>query len=320
MRRTAVIGWLLYAVLLAAFWIAVQRTVLPSVLRSTLPAVFVSFALILAPLLAFGLGGAEWLTEHLRSRAARILAPGLAVVPYLLSALPAGTFRWPMALTFACLPIALALLLEPKRGSAALSAVDVIAIAGLGLPVLLHWVRPAWPQPGLSGLPKLLLTDVALYLYLVVRQLPRAGYDLHLRRTDLPIGAREWLFFAPLAISIGLALEFLHVHAVVPPIEKAAGALVFTFLFIALPEEFFFRSVILNLLESRMRPVIALIVSAVLFGLAHFNKGATFNWRYVLLASLAGIFYGRAWRAHHRIFAAAIAHTLVDVTWSLWFH
>ena len=164
MRTTAVIGSLLYAVLLAAFWIAAQRTVLPSVLGSALTAVFISFALILAPLLAFGFGAADWLNAHLRSRAARTLAPGLAVVPYLISAIATRTFHWPIALTFAYLPVALALLLEPKRGSAAFSVADVIAISGLGLPVLLHWVGPAWPQPGLSGLPKLLLTDVALYL------------------------------------------------------------------------------------------------------------------------------------------------------------
>ena len=52
-----------------------------------------------------------------------------------------------------------------------------------------------------------------------------------------------------------------------------------------------------NLLERRWGRMGALCATAVLFGLSHFNKGAAFNWKYVLLATIAGIFYGRAWRA-----------------------
>jgi uncharacterized protein len=47
--------------------------------------------------------------------------------------------------------------------------------------------------------------------------------------------------------------------------------------------------------------------------------GQHFNWRYVLLATIAGIFYGRAWRERRRIAASAITHTWVDWLWSWWF-
>src|SRR5882757_1339254 len=57
-----------------------------------------------------------------------------------------------------------------------------------------------------------------------------------------------------------------------------------------------------NLLERRLGQRWALLTTAVLFGLSHFNKRAVhFNWRYVLLAALAGIFYGRAWRQERRV-------------------
>lgn len=92
-----------------------------------------------------------------------------------------------------------------------------------------------------------------------------------------------------------------------------------TFLLIALPEELFFRGILQNLLETRLGRSGALIVASVLFGLSHFNHGSVFDWRYVLLATIAGIFYGRAWRAQRQIFAAVLTHTLVDVVWSLWF-
>ena len=63
-----------------------------------------------------------------------------------------------------------------------------------------------------------------------------------------------------------------------------------------------------------------LAIASVLFGLSHFNKRAAhFNWRYVLLASIAGIFYGRAWREHRRVAASTITHATVDWIWGLWF-
>jgi membrane protease YdiL (CAAX protease family) len=62
-----------------------------------------------------------------------------------------------------------------------------------------------------------------------------------------------------------------------------------------------------------------LLLTAALRGLAHFNKRAVFfNWRYVLLAAAAGIFYGRAWRQDRRVAASAITHATVDTIWSLW--
>jgi membrane protease YdiL (CAAX protease family) len=92
-----------------------------------------------------------------------------------------------------------------------------------------------------------------------------------------------------------------------------------TFLLVAIPEEIFFRGVLQNLLESRFGRGRALALASVLFGLGHFNKGATFNWRYVILATIAGVFYGRAWREQRQILASVITHTAVDVVWSVWF-
>ena len=92
-----------------------------------------------------------------------------------------------------------------------------------------------------------------------------------------------------------------------------------TFLFVAVPEELFFRGILQNLLQTRMTKVRALATASFLFGLSHFPKGAVFNWRYVILASIAGVFYGRAWRDQRKVMTASVTHTAVDVVWSLWF-
>ena len=315
-RADAIAALLLYALLLCAGWIVGGEVFVG--LHAALPAVFASFALILAPLILFGFGAADVLRTWLRSPARRIASASCFLVPYLISALALRQFDCRVAAAFFLFPVGLATLFEVVPGEATgLIWPDLLAFAALALPLVFHLLNVGWVQP---GLPKLLLTDVALYLYLVVRKLPRAGYDFHLRLSDLAIGTREWVFFAPIAIGLGLGLGFLHWHARFPSPLELLGGLAFTLVFIAVPEELFFRGLLLNLLETRLRPLPALLISAALFGLAHFNKGAAFNWRYVLLAALAGIFYGRAWRTRHRVLAAAITHTLVDLTWSLWFH
>jgi membrane protease YdiL (CAAX protease family) len=95
------------------------------------------------------------------------------------------------------------------------------------------------------------------------------------------------------------------------------------FFFTAVPEELFFRAWVQNLLERRVGRRAALVIASVVFGLSHFNKrlsaGTHFNWQYVLLATIAGIFYGRAWRENRHVPASAITHTSVDWLWGLWF-
>jgi len=177
----------------------------------------------------------------------------------------------------------------------------------------------AWPLPNLVLLPKLFLADIALYCYLVIRRLEGTGYSLVPTRSAVLVSSREWLFYFPIALVFGEAKGFIHFHAAWLAYSEVFGDALVTFLLIALPEELFFRGILQNLLETRLGKRPALVTAALLFGLSHFNHGASFNWRYVLLASIAGVFYGRAWRANRQILASVLTHTAVDVVWSLWF-
>jgi uncharacterized protein len=130
---------------------------------------------------------------------------------------------------------------------------------------------------------------------------------------------RELVYFSPLVLAGGLALGFLHPHG--NPLRLSMiPTWIYIFIFVAVPEELFFRAWVQNLLERRLGRGTALVITAVLFGLSHFNKrSAHFSWRYVVLASVAGIFYGRAWRKQRRVPASAITHACVDAIWSFWF-
>jgi hypothetical protein len=269
-------------------------------------------------------------------RWAQILSPCLLSVPYVLVTASVGQFKWSWFALYAALPAAVAALLMPGESAysqqkAAHEAQfsdefagntgdwrDFLVLATLGLAVDLRWFEGAWP-PHLAVFNKMLLLDVGIYGFIALRQLDGVGFDLRLRLRDAGIGLREVAFYTPIALVLGLALGFLHLHRSWPGIGALAGAWIFTFFFIAVPEELFFRGWLQNLLERRMGRTPALIVTAILFGLSHFNKRAVhFNWRYVLLAALAGIFYGRAWRQERRVGASAITHATVDTIWSLW--
>jgi hypothetical protein len=95
------------------------------------------------------------------------------------------------------------------------------------------------------------------------------------------------------------------------------------YLTIAIPEELLFRGILQNQLEKsfagRRRGVYALLLASVIFGLAHLHHAPVPNWRYAIMATLAGIFYGSAFRMRRRLPAAALTHTLVDTVWHFWF-
>src|SRR3954453_10142125 len=105
------------------------------------------------------------------------------------------------------------------------------------------------------------------------------------------IRAREVLYFTPIAIALGFALSFLPFpKTLATPLWFASGW-IFTLFFIAIPEELFFRGLMLNMLERKIGTRNATLIVSLLFGIAHFNKRAAyFNWRYVILACIAGVF------------------------------
>ena len=307
---------LIYLALLGASWHA-ARSFLPATVPFT--STFTSFALLLAPLWFFGFGAGQYLRQEIESAPLRILLSGLLLVPYLVFAVPAGQFHGTMAAAILALAVGLATLLGRSQLPPRLTWQDIAALAVLVGTHLLRLLEPAWPYPGLAALPKLLLTDIVLYLYVVVRDLDGIGYSLVPSLSAVKIGLREWLFFLPFGVGLGALLHFTHFHPLRPAAGPFATGAVLTFLFIAIPEELFFRGILQNLLETRLGRRGALALASILFGFSHYHRGGTFDWRYILLASIAGVFYGRAWRASHQLLAAIITHTAVDVVWSAWF-
>jgi uncharacterized protein len=305
-----------YGALLAGLWAGFRHSALALSLGVGFPRAFASFALLLAPLWLFGFGAGEPLK---RSPAwGKIALPALLSIGYFAFAAGANIFSWRAALIVTTFPVLLSAFLELPRLEKQMTWRDGVALGVIAATYYLKWLQSAWP-PELVFLPKLFLADVALYCFLVVRGLVGAGYTLIPTWSAVKVGSREWVFFFPIAVFLGELTGFIHFHSRVPQAGHVMAGVVLTFLLVAIPEELFFRAIIQNFLETRIGSVAALLVAAILFGLSHFNHGGGFNWKYVFLASIAGIFYGRAWRANRQIFASIVTHTAVDVVWSLWF-
>src|SRR5215469_5949100 len=181
----------------------------------------------------------------------RVALPGLLCVVYALVAMAHGIFEWRWFGVYLLLPVAVAALLaraswaDPKQSGDWRSFLVLLV---LGLAVDLRWFEPAWPR-GMAVFNKMVLLDAGIWGFGAVRRLEGVGFDLRLRARDLHVGRREFLFYAPMAVLLGLALGFLHVHARWPEGCRIGGALIFTFFFIAVPEELFFRGWMQNLLE-----------------------------------------------------------------------
>ena len=280
------------------------------------PRVFASFVLLVAPLWFSGFGAAE-VSKRLPARA-QVLGAGLLALPYFVFCLGTADFSWRAAVLVIAFPLVVAAFLKFSNLPPRMNWRDAVVLGLIVAAYFLGWFGSAWRYAALALFPKLFLADVALYCFLIIRQVD-AGYSLRPSRSAVGVGIREWAFYFPFAFLLGESTGFIHFHDLLPDWRKALGAVVVTFVFIAIPEELFFRGILQSLLETRWGPRSALVLTSVLFGLSHFRHGSAFNWRYVLLASIAGIFYGRAWRAHRQIFAAVVTHTLVDVVWSLWF-
>ena len=307
-----------YALVLTAFWMAAQHSAMGSSPDAAFPRAFASFALLLTPLWFFAFGAADPLRKY--KGGVRVALAAALAVPYFVFAIGAPVFRWQVAITITAFPVLLAGFLGLPDSSSRMTWRDAAALAIITAAYFGRWFHTGWPSGTSAMFPKLFLADVALYCFLIARRLDGMGYSLIPSRTTSWIGIREWLFYFPFALLIGEATGFIHFHGLLPPAGTAIGTVLVTFLLIALPEELFFRGILQNLLESRLRRTVALILASTLFGLSHFNHGSAFNWRYVLLATIAGVFYGRAWRAQRHILPSVLTHTLVDVVWSLWFH
>lgn len=288
-----------------------------------LAATLTAFAVYLGVQIVFAAAGVRERFARAWGAGAGFLLGAAAFLAYLTYALGASDFapwRAGVAAGFVFIPLALE---SSAEGEAPGAWQDYVTLGGIWALVKFH--LPGWLFPGQGGrlgyvLTSLFVVNVALACFLFVRRLGNVGYSIGWgRRWGLWI-AGSFLLFAAVAIPLGTAIHFVRFEGHV----QALGALPWNacavLLFIAWPEEFLFRGLLQNLLAKSLRNgALGLLAASVLFGFSHITNGGFPNWRYVLLAAIAGLFYGWTWMKTGSIFASALVHAAVDVTWRLFF-
>jgi len=192
----------------------------------------------------------------------------------------------------------------------------VASIVGLWLPIEFGFFRAA----GVSPLLGVAVGTAAGIL--AFRSRPdifnvTAAFDL--RRFNLKDACVNFAAFAVIGLPFAFAIGFIHPSFVFPNIRSVPNLIATIFLFNALPEEILFRAIIQHTFETASGSrSLAAISAALIFGVAHLNNGPIVpNYRYFLVATLAGLFYGRAWRTHRNVWTSAVTHTMVNSIWRL---
>jgi CAAX protease family protein len=255
-----------------------------------------------------------------------VLMPFTLLIPYLILAYTTHTFSRLALVKLAAYIAVPTFLLLPNRLYYVERASwrDFAAIASLAVPVGAGWLSGifVWPEDIYIFRP-IFCVCVGAYAFFVIRSLKDAGYKLLFTPGDLTEGIINFLAFILLAIPLGLWLHFIHPHMHHFSVFTFIADFVGVYLTVAIPEEFLFRGILQNLLVKTFKHphhgVKGLLAASVIFGLSHLHHAPVPNWRYAIMATVAGVFYGNAWRVQKRTSSSAFTHALVDTVWHLWF-
>jgi len=251
----------------------------------------------------------------------RILAPLVPLFAVLIYTLTV-TANWKTALVGASYSVLPALLVATSAGKAPGTWEDYAAAMLVWLPVEFRWMYRVFPYPTeLShSLTILLALGVGVSAFVLLRRMDGIGYAITWRAGFGANMAVHFLIFTVIAVALGMQIGFLKFDPTLARLRSLPLAVVGITFFTAWPEEFLFRGVLQNLLSRSFKNQwTGLAIASVIFGLSHILHAPYPNWKYVLLATIAGLFYGHVWMKTGSLFPGALVHALVDVSWHVLF-
>ena len=286
-------------------------------------ATLTAFALLFLVMLLFAARGVpESLAARFGAGSGFLLGVAVLLV-YLIYALGTNTFAFARTAAIAglvFLPIALAASAQRQPPG---SWQDFVAIAGIWVAVKFSWPHWLWPYPGgrlAYVFTVLLCVNVALASFVLLRHINGIGYSIGWGRHWSFFVLASFIVFGCMAIPLGRAIHFIEFAPRFSEWKSLPLLSIGILFFTAWPEEFLFRGLLQNMLARASKSDLAgWWTASLLFGFSHITNMGFPNWRYVLLASIAGLFYGWTWRKTCSIFASALVHTAVDVTWHFLF-
>jgi len=221
--------------------------------------------------------------------------------------------------TYAVLP---ALVLATSAGKHPGSWEDYAAAVVLWVPIQFHWMYRLFPYPAplTHTLSIVLALSAGVAGFVLVRRLEGVGYAVEWRQGFGGSFALLFLVYAAIAVILGMRIGFL---TYAPSLTRGPSlpiSVIGILFFTAWPEEFLFRGILQNLLARTLKNEWAgWVVASALFGLSHLHHLPYPNWKYVLMATIAGLFYGFAWMKTRSLVPGALVHAAVDISWHILF-
>jgi len=248
------------------------------------------------------------------------IAGGIALL-YALPGLILGTFNPYYTIIFTVILFAVfGTLKQLKNKIFVLSWTDIALWIVLWIPFDLRWYNEM--QPNLDYTWWSIAISVIAIIGWYGYRTADIGFNLVPKLKDLYIAVLALLLIMLVVVPPGLLSGFL--TFAIPEtydIPKLAAHFVGLFLTVALPEELFFRGILMRGLEKvSSKKWIPMVVSSLAFGLMHWNNvsGLSMQITYISLAAVAG--FGYAWaykKSGNNLLAAILVHTLVDWIWKL---
>jgi len=241
-----------------------------------------------------------------------------AIVPYLLCCLGAVHFQWGALARLAAMALLFALWYEvfPAHPLADLTFLAFIPLVLLGKYFETIYI-PIFPAlKDIIVLGHIALIEVVVMVLMLVRRVKETGYGFFPNLREWRIGVLHFAYFVAVGLPLALFLKAVHFGPPAPVWKIAATFLGFLWV-LSLSEEFFFRGVLQQWLEDWSgKPILALFVTSCVFGLVHIGFQGKFpNWRWVAVATILGLFCGRARNQAGSIRASMVTHALVVAAW-----
>ncbi len=315
---------ILFVVLIAgSVTYSIQRKIPARIVLPFTLAALVEVALYLVP----GFASTRAILEKFQPMALRALVIEIsALIPYLIYSLGTGTFHWRSFALLAGITTIVAVwyVFESNRHFHS----DLLFLGFLLVIILLKvfpriYIELA-PRATAAVLGQLMWFRLSILAVLSIRGMGGIGFGFLPTRKDWRIGIQQFLLFLPVALLCGHLLSFSAPHLAFTVWWKglalAAGTFAGILWVVALWEEFVCRGMLQQLLSRRFNSTIAgLVTASVIFGLSHLPFRHFPNWKFALLAALAGIFYGWAYLRAGSIRASMVTHAFVVTTWKMFF-
>lgn len=284
-------------------------------------------AFLLEALFYFTLGKETWRArlEKLPPGVLALAMTAAAAAPYCAVAVAFGFFRWQGLLWVAGIAAVASFwyVVFPHRPATDLLFLLFLAVMTLESRARSEFVNP-YPKLRIDILGELMWIRTGAFAILCVRKVKNVGFGFWPQKSEWNIGLMYFALLVPVAAAAAWAIGFASPH--LPPGDWAritvlgVGTFFGILWVVGLGEEFFFRGLLQQWIGEWLgNQWLGLALTSLLFGAAHLWLRAFPNWRFAILAALAGVFYGLAFRQARSIRASMVTHALTVTTWRLFF-